>query len=139
MKYWIITYGCQMNKSDSERIASILKKQGYLPALKEAEADLIVINVCSVRQSAVNRAYAKVNKYYKAKKIILTGCILKKDKNKLKGKVAEFWHPDYYFECLPIHQSKFQAFLPIMTGCNNFCAYCVVPHTRGREKSRKAK
>jgi len=138
MKYWIITFGCQMNKSDSERIASILKKQEHLPALKEAEADLILINVCSVRQSAVNRVYAKVNKYYKKKRIILAGCILKKDKNNLKNKVFEFWHPDSYFQCYPVYQNKSSAFLPIMTGCNNFCAYCVVPYTRGREKSRKA-
>jgi len=139
MNYYIITFGCQMNKSDSERIASVLEKRGYRPACKENKADLIVINMCSVRQSAVNRAYAKVNKYFEKKKIILTGCVLKEDKKKLKDKVSEFWHPDYYFECLPIHQSKFQAFVPIMTGCNNFCAYCVVPYTRGREKSRPAK
>jgi tRNA-2-methylthio-N6-dimethylallyladenosine synthase len=139
MKYWIITFGCQMNKSDSERIASVLEKRGYQPACKENEADLIVINCCSVRQSAVNRAYAKVNKYFEKKRVILTGCVLKEDKNKLKDKVSEFWHPNDYFECLPIHQSKFQAFVPIMTGCNNFCAYCVVPYTRGREKSRPAK
>ena len=88
-----------MNKSDSERIASVLEKRGYRSAKNESEADLIVINACSVRQSAVNRVYAKVNKYYKNKKVILAGCILKKDKNKLKDKVAEFWHPDKYFEC----------------------------------------
>ena len=128
-----------MNCSDSERIANVLEKMGHKPASKENEADLIVINVCSVRQSAVDRVYGKVNKYFKKKRIILTGCVLKEDKKKLKDKVAEFWHPDYYFECSPIHQSKFSAFVPIMTGCNNFCAYCVVPYTRGREKSRPAK
>jgi len=128
-----------MNKSDSERIISVLEKRGYRPASKENEADLIVINVCSIRQSAVNRVYAKVNKYFKKKRIILTGCILKEDKKELKDKVAEFWHPDKYFACLPKYQSKISAFVPIMTGCNNFCAYCVVPYTRGREKSRPAK
>ena len=138
MKYWIITYGCQMNVSDSEKVASVLENHGYGPASKENGADLIAINMCSVRQSAVNRAYAKINKYYKTKKIILAGCILQVDKKKLRDKVSEFWHPDKYFECLLKHQGKFSAFVPIMTGCNNFCAYCVVPHTRGREISRKA-
>lgn len=126
-----------MNKSDSERIVQILEKQGHSLADNEREADLILVNACSVRQSAINRVYAKVNKYYKTKKVILAGCILRKDKNKLKGKVSEFWHPDEYFECSPIYQSKSQPLLPIMTGCNNFCSYCVVPFTRGREKSRK--
>lgn len=139
MKYYIITYGCQMNKSDSERLERILKQKGGHRAKSADSANLVLINVCSVRQSAVNRVYAKVNKYYKTKKIILAGCILEADKKKLKDKVFEFWHPDKYFECVPVHESPFTAYVPIMTGCNNFCSYCVVPYTRGLEKSRPTK
>lgn len=153
MRYRIITYGCQMNESDSEKIAVLLQKQGHKPAKNEVGANLIVINVCSVRQAAVHRVYAKVNRYYKTKKIILAGCVLEKDKKQLKDKVAEFWHPDHYFNCSPreIFNSPspplklrggwgaLSAYVPIMTGCNNFCSYCVVPYTRGREKSRPAK
>lgn len=138
MKYSIITYGCQMNKSDSERIATMLQKSGHKPVKNQNQADLIVINVCSVRQSAMDRVYAKVNKFYKTKKIILAGCLLESDKKKLKDKVAEFWYPDYYFKCRPLYQNKTIVYVPIMTGCNNFCSYCVVPYTRGREKSRPA-
>ncbi|MCX6763993.1 MAG: MiaB/RimO family radical SAM methylthiotransferase [Candidatus Moranbacteria bacterium] len=137
-KYFIKTFGCQMNFSDSERITSILKRRGYKSAKSEGEADLIVINACSVRQSAIDRVYAKVHKYYKAKKIILAGCILKEDKKKLAKKVKTFWNPKKYFNCFPIHENKSVVYVPIMTGCNNFCAYCVVPYTRGREISRPA-
>lgn len=137
-KYYLITYGCQMNKSDNERIAAVLEKSGHKPAKNESGADLLVINMCSVRQSAVERAYAKINKYFKTKKIILAGCILKKDKIILKDKVAGFWHPSKYFECQPLYQNKFSAFVPISTGCNNFCSYCVVPYVRGKEISRPA-
>jgi len=89
-KYHIITYGCQMNKSDSERIATILESKNYQPASSENEADLIVVNMCSVRQSAVDRVYGLIPKFQKLKiqnsnlKTILTGCVLKKDKKKFK-------------------------------------------------------
>lgn len=138
MKYFILTYGCQMNESDSEKIAGVLRRQGHKPAKDEASADLIVLNCCSVRQTAMHRVYEKVHKYEKNKKIILAGCLLKKDKDALKGRVSKIWHPDEYFECTPFNSDRNIAYVPIMTGCDNFCSYCAVPFTRGREKSRKA-
>ena len=64
-KYHTITFGCQMNKSDSERIAAILKETGYKKALEINRADLIVVNMCSVRQSAVDRVYGLAQKFKK--------------------------------------------------------------------------
>ncbi|MGB2762737.1 MAG: hypothetical protein WBC21_04390 [Minisyncoccales bacterium] len=84
-KYYIITYGCQMNKSDSERIATVLEKIGYSPALKIEKADLIVVNMCSVRQSAVDRVYGNIKNFGKLKaKTLLTGCITKHEFKKFK-------------------------------------------------------
>jgi tRNA-2-methylthio-N6-dimethylallyladenosine synthase len=137
-KYFIKTFGCQMNVSDSDKIAAILSAKKHKKFDNEKTADIIVINMCSVRQSAVDRAYAIINRN-SDKKIILCGCVLNRDKLKLKDKVSEFWPPGKYFNSLPRHQNKISAFIPIMTGCNNFCAYCVVPHTRGREISRPVK
>ena len=88
--YFIATYGCQMNKSDSERIAGMLEEQGWQAVSKEIDADLIVVNMCSVRQSAVDRVYGILPKLESLKnknpklKTILTGCILSSDKRKLK-------------------------------------------------------
>ena len=156
-KYFIITYGCQMNRSDSERIASVLENIGYKKASKIDEADLIVTNMCSVRQSAVDRVYGKIqnakikNQNEKSKcKIILTGCILKKDRERLFQQVnlildikdLQNWPEKLgiknqelgiknYFEIEPKYSSFPAAYVPISTGCNNFCAYCVVPYTRG--------
>jgi len=165
MKYFIITYGCQMNWADSERIAAVLENTGYKQAPKIEDADLVVVNMCSVRQSAVDRVYGKIRNFAELKsqssnlKTIITGCILKKDKKKfaenfdfvlniknlskwpkiLKGKTAEKEdEEENYSKIFPKGFNRFSAFVPIMTGCNNFCAYCIVPYTRGREISRPA-
>jgi tRNA-2-methylthio-N6-dimethylallyladenosine synthase len=167
-KYFLITYGCQMNKSDSERIASVLEKTGYRPTLDINKADLIVVNMCSVRQSAVDRVYGKIKDFAKLKaqnsklKTILTGCILTKDKKKfakkfdfvLSIKDLPFWQEtltfllsngrskkndinnkgeeENYLDIEPKYKNRFSFFVPISNGCDNACAYCAVPFTRGR-------
>ena len=158
MKYFIKTFGCQMNKSDSERVATVLKRQGYKKVKNEkdalqpgsGQADLIIVNACSVRQSAVDRVYGLLLKFKKLKtynsnlKTVLTGCVLKSDKKKFEKffdkvlNIKEFLGENY-LSLKPLYSSSFSAFVPIMTGCNNFCSYCVVPHTRGREISRSPK
>ncbi len=155
-KYFIITFGCQMNKSDSERIASLLELMGYKPAQKINRADLIVVNMCSIRQSAVDRVYGKIFDFAKLKtqnsklKTVLTGCILKKDRQKFAQKfnlilnikdLTKWPLPlimsdrtlleENYLNIKPKYQTQFSASIPISNGCNNFCSYCVVPFTRG--------
>ena len=189
MKYWLITYGCQINKSDSERIATVLENVGYKPASRIEEANLIVVNMCSVRQSATDRVYGLLPKFQKLKiknqstqnrlsarpstkenllcsgqklKIILTGCVLGKDKKKFAEKFDYILNikdlaklpkillnfPTLIMDDRPLLETvdylkiqpkySFSGLVPIMTGCNNFCAFCVVPYTRGREISRPA-
>ena len=134
MKYCIITFGCQMNEADSERIAASLEKNGYQPASKENEADLIVVNMCSVRQSAVDRVYGVARKFKalpasRQVKIVLTGCILKKDKIRFQKIFDEIWPSSAKDSAGKEKPSKF---IPISSGCNNNCSYCAVPLTRGR-------
>jgi tRNA-2-methylthio-N6-dimethylallyladenosine synthase len=92
MKYYITTFGCQMNVSDGERIAGLLDKNGYSPASNANEADLIVVVMCSIRQTAVDRVYGQIKNFKKFKKknpnlkIILTGCVLKSDFKKIQLK-----------------------------------------------------
>ena len=167
MKYYIFTFGCQMNKSDSERIASTLERIGYNPAPDSKRANLVVVNMCSVRQSAVDRIHGKVKELNRQKKnkktkTLLTGCIPKTDLKKFKAhfdyvlhiKSLAYWkdflkeekcsyYPDSrdpefnesfqanYLKIDPLYSSNFSIFIPISTGCNNFCTFCIVPFTRG--------
>lgn len=154
MRYFIKTFGCQQNHADSVRIASYLKAQGMKPAKSFKTSDYIVINTCMIRQSAENRVYGLVNNLQKLKsasrrmKIVVTGCMsgmalkdktgkfLKLLKNRLPG-VDEFIPiEEIGFDTTPLKVDKISAFVPISNGCNNFCTYCVVPYTRGREISQ---
>ncbi len=162
MKYYFWILGCAMNYSDAERISAVLDSLGYTKTDDEKEADLFIVISCSVRQSAINRIYGKVRdlkeirSHKSAFKTVLTGCVLEKDRKKLekvfdimlevkdleklpnllgsksKGLSGE------YLSIQPQYESTFRAYVPISTGCDNFCSYCAVPYTRGREKSRPA-
>lgn len=146
-----------MNRSDSERIAAVLEKMGHKKTPKTEGADLLVINMCSVRQKAVDKAINKIKNCNSKSKIIVTGCVLKKDKKLLAELVdcilpiknLEGWPKILkkniklklfkslgYLRVKPKYQTFPAAYVPISFGCNNFCSYCVVPYARGREMHR---
>lgn len=150
-----------MNYSDSQRVATVLEKSGYKPADMNA-TDLILVNMCSVRQPAVDRVLGLGKKFLEVKKTnprlktILTGCFLEKDRKKFQKIYDEILNikdinrlpallnkkqvkAKNYLEIEATSTHGPTAYVPIMTGCNNFCAYCVVPYARGREISRPAK
>ncbi len=146
--YFIYTFGCQSNKSDSERIAGDYTARGYVSAQSWRSCDELVINTCAVRQRAEDRAkgflinvLAYFHKSHKRKpKIIVTGCMIHHGADKLRQilpgvdevlPIAEvgFNHP-------AVRTDTVHGFVPISTGCNSFCTFCIVPYSRGREKSR---
>lgn len=173
-KIHIETYGCQMNVADSEVVASILKNDGYEYTKDINEADVILLNTCSIREHAEIKIVQRLNELKKlktAKEILLLGvigCMAERLKDRLfekKGLVDIVAGPDSY-RSLPqllaeAHEKRqamnvelsltetysgiypyryddngISAFVSIMRGCNNFCSYCIVPYTRGRERSR---
>jgi tRNA-2-methylthio-N6-dimethylallyladenosine synthase len=142
-----------MNKAESERLASLFEETGYQAVSAIAQADIIVVNTCVVRQSAEDRVVNKLHNLKPLKKsrpdmlIAVTGCWVDSNVDRLK---AAFPFVDYFFkagDCPPWadreqwtqalpQQPQVATYVPIIHGCNNFCAYCVVPYRRGREKSR---
>jgi len=171
-KVYLATFGCQMNVDDSERLAWLLARQGYAPADAPEAADLIVLNTCSVRAKAEQKAYSLLGRFKRLKSpsrrpiIALAGCIAQQEAGNL---LARFDHLDLVLgtgalgrlpgliqraeagqrvvdvgldrelpECLrpPLGAMPVRSQVTIMQGCDNFCAYCVVPYLRGRERSR---
>jgi len=154
MKYWITTFGCAANTADSERIARTYKNRGFTKAKSIKSADVVVINTCMIRQKAEDRVYGLIHNLNMEKKkgrkvsIVLTGCmvgmavkdttgkLLKNLKKKLP--TVDMFLPieDVGFDTIPLRSDKHHGLVPISNGCNNFCTYCVVPYSRGREISR---
>ncbi|MDO5036814.1 MAG: tRNA (N6-isopentenyl adenosine(37)-C2)-methylthiotransferase MiaB [Tissierellia bacterium] len=174
-RYLIETHGCQMNEHDSEKISFLLESMGFLPAPSEEEADLIVINTCSVRHSAEDKVYGHVGRLKHVKKtkpdlkLALCGCmmqrkasrdyvldkfpqvdiifgtnniyrlpqlILSSDENDSLAMDIEDNYSDLDNQLQANRSHPFKSYVNIMYGCNNFCTYCIVPYTRGREVSR---
>ncbi len=169
-KYYLETFGCQMNVHDSEKMAGILESEGYARTYEYKLADLIVFNTCSIREKAEQKFYSRLGRIKTVKtgrpdvKIAVAGCIAQQDGSKLTSRAP---YVDYVFgpdnlryvkeiaaesarqqhmlsentsltdEITPsIRKDAVKAWVNIMYGCNNFCSYCVVPYTRGRERSR---
>ena len=168
MKYYIETYGCQMNVADSELVLSILNEAGYIQADSIDDADILLFNTCSVRDHAEQRVLGRIsNERHRKKdkphfKIVVLGCMAQRIGQRLinedlgidytvgvdqyralphilareTGAALDFNSQEIYEELLPVHQGSRCAYVTIMRGCNNFCSYCIVPHVRGRERSR---
>lgn len=165
MKYYFWILGCAMNYSDAERISAIFDSMGYEKTEKEDEADLVCVIACAVRQHAVDRIFGKAKEWHETKKkrqliTILSGCVLEKDRKKMSNifdlifeikdlnilpevlsnffdqKNIDKQKSGEYLSIIPKYASNFRAYVPVSTGCNNFCTYCAVPYTRGREMSR---
>ena len=175
-KYYIESYGCAMNFSDSEIVASILAEEGYISTRNHEESDLILINTCSIREKAETTVRNRLQNFNKLKKhkpallIGVLGCMAERLKAKLldqeklvdivlgpdayrdlpnlisnaeggeRGVNVLLSREETYADIAPLRfaSNGVQAFISIMRGCDNMCSFCVVPFTRGRERSRDA-
>jgi tRNA-2-methylthio-N6-dimethylallyladenosine synthase len=150
MRYHITTFGCQQNIADSERIAAQYEARGFVVSETPEEADTVVINTCVVRECAAEKVFGFVRNIVKKNSsahIVITGCLVGAASREPSGKMmkalrhrlpnAEFLLlEEVGFEVAPKRLAGKHAWLPISNGCNNFCSYCIVPFSRGREVSR---
>lgn len=171
-KVFIETYGCQMNLADTEVVLGILQKNGFDSAKNIDDADVILLNTCSIRDNAEQRIYGrlgnlKAKKWEKKNLVIgILGCMAERlrsdliDEKKLvdlvvgpdeyrrlpefidnalggeKGIGVKLSKTETYDDIIPYREDGLQAWISVMRGCDKFCSFCVVPFTRGRERSR---
>jgi len=169
----IITFGCQMNEADSEKMAGILRSEGYVLTGSPENADVIVINTCSIRAKAEQKVFSLTGRLRELKKkrphlvMVMAGCMAQRlgegllerdagldvivgtgrmsripallrtarDRGGTAVDVREEWAGEH--PAAPARKGVFKAWINIMFGCDNYCAYCVVPFVRGREWSRQ--
>ncbi len=175
-KVYIETMGCQMNKSDTERMYGMLSNFGYVETDEPKQADLLMVNTCSIRQLSEDKAYSLIGlwgKWKKSKpelKIGFCGCVAQQKAKEIfkRANYVDFVLGTHKIYSLPTIIEKVNngekiceceetnatedteavkydinrvksvnAWIPITEGCNNFCTYCIVPYTRGRERSRQ--
>ena len=176
-KYYIRTYGCQMNVHDSEEIAGILENLGFKPAEEMEDADLVLLNTCAIRENAHDKFYGFLGRCKHIKEkinkdliICICGCMAQ-EKSVIDDLMSNHKYVDLVFGTHNIHElpefllnlgdkqdievksndenvyevgetfvraSKYSAWVNIMYGCDKFCTYCIVPYTRGKERSRKS-
>ena len=172
-KLKLLTYGCQMNVADSERMAGLLRQIGYSLTDDADDADLILINTCCVRATAEDKVFGQIGRFKALKRLKpnlilgVAGCMAQKEGANLIKRAP---HVDFVLgtgqssevarvvrslelerrhivdtsnvsgeipsEVFPLRGGSVSTFVPIMYGCDNFCTYCIVPHVRGRERSR---
>ena len=170
--YFVRTYGCQMNEHDSERIAGLLEADDLVAAPTMADADIIVLNTCCIRENADNKLYGQLGHLKRLKEerpevqIAVAGCLAQKDQDlvrqraphvdvvfgthnvnraaellsaaRVSGPVTEILaESDEFPSALPVRRdAQHAAWVTIQIGCDNSCAFCIVPSVRGREISR---
>jgi tRNA-2-methylthio-N6-dimethylallyladenosine synthase len=170
-KLKLITFGCQANELDSERIVGLLAREGYELIERDEEADLIILNTCAIREKAEQKAYSRLGTFQELKRrkkglrIGLCGCVAQQEGQALLNRfpyldfvvgpaqltsiprllrdetnrsLATARTPAFsYPVSAPVYRrSAVKAWVSIMEGCDRFCTFCVVPFTRGRERSR---
>lgn len=174
-RYFVKTYGCQMNEHDSEMISAILEDMGYTRANDYNDADLIILNTCAIRENAHNKTFGMLGriKHLKQTKkdllVGLAGC-MSQEESVVDEIISKYKWMDFVFGTHNIHKlpeilkehmrtkklevnvwsnegnviegipskrdSKYKAWVNIMYGCDKFCTYCIVPYTRGKQRSR---